>query len=125
MPHDEVLQPDVIERRLSIELPRWRLEEGQLSRRYQTSGWKGALMAANAVGHLAELAWHHPDLLLAYGSLTVRLMTHSANGITDKDFELARRIEDTLTWRPLPGDALEGTPDDDRYRYIHDDRACR
>ena len=41
---------------------------------------------------------------------TVKLTTHSAGGITDKDFALARRIEDVALWRPAAGGALDGTP---------------
>jgi 4a-hydroxytetrahydrobiopterin dehydratase len=40
----------------------------------------------------------------------VKLSTHSAGGITDKDFELARQIEDFALWRPAAGGALSGTP---------------
>jgi pterin-4a-carbinolamine dehydratase len=50
-------------------------------------------MFLNAVGYLAEQADHHPDLAASYASLEVRLMTHSAGGVTDKDFDLAIRIE--------------------------------
>ncbi|MND01400.1 hypothetical protein D3C83_203770 [compost metagenome] len=39
----------------------------------------------------------------------MRLNTHSAGGITDKDLELARRIEDLALWRPGAGSALTGT----------------
>ena len=46
---------------------------------------------------------------MTWGKVTVKLMTHSAGGITDKDFELARKIEETVLWRPQGG-ALEGTP---------------
>ena len=35
-------------------------------------------------------------------------MTHSAKGITDKDFELAKKIEETVTWLPPEGGALDG-----------------
>jgi hypothetical protein len=52
---------------------------------------------------------------------SVDLSTHSANGITDKDFELARKIEDTVQWRPAAGSALEGTPDDPCFRYLYYD----
>ena len=46
-------------------------------------------------------------------------MTHSAGGVTDKDFELARKIEETVMWQPgREGGGLEGTPDDPRFRYI-------
>ncbi len=79
-----------IEARLKAELPRWRLEDGWIRRTYRTSSWKGTLMVINAVGHLAEAAWHHPDLTASYAWVEVRLMTHTAKGITDKDFALAR-----------------------------------
>ncbi len=105
--------------RLASDLPHWRLEDGCLRRTYKTGGWKASLLATNAIGHLAEAAWHHPDLQVSYGSVTVSLITHSAGGITDKDFVLARKIEEVVDWRPgQEGGPLEGTPDDDRYRYL-------
>ncbi|WP_295401336.1 4a-hydroxytetrahydrobiopterin dehydratase [uncultured Thiocystis sp.] len=107
-----------IHERIASELPRWIFADGCLRRTYRTSGWKGTLMAINAVGHLAEAAWHHPDLTASYDQVTVSLMTHSAKGITDRDFELASRIEETVMWRPSVGSALEGTPDDVRFAYI-------
>ena len=91
-------------------LPAWRLEGGFLTRTYTTGNWQLTLLLANAIGYLAEAAWHHPELILSYPRLTVRLQTHDAGGITDKDLELARRIEAVVTWRPSPEDALEGTP---------------
>lgn len=50
----------------------------------------------------------------------VRLQNHAAQGITDKDFELAARIEDLVQWQPgAEGGALEGTPQDDpRFSYV-------
>ena len=67
-------------------------------------------MLVTTIGYVAEAAYHHPDLAVTYARVTVKLMTHSAGGITDKDFALARRIEDIALWRPAKGDALEGTP---------------
>ena len=64
----------------------------------------------NQIAFLAEAAWHHPDLNVSWAKVTVKLMTHSENGITAKDFELARKIEDVALWRPAEGSALEGTP---------------
>jgi 4a-hydroxytetrahydrobiopterin dehydratase len=76
-------------------------------------------MVVNTVGHLAEAAWHHPDLLVAYGSVEVRLKNHFAKAITDKDFELARKIDEVVLWRPATeGGSLEGTPSDPRFAYI-------
>lgn len=106
----EVLQDDVIRARLTRELPEWTCDGAALARIYRTSGWKGALIVVNAIGHLAEAAWHHPDLHVSYASVTVRLNTHDAGGVTDKDFALAKKIEEVVTWRPARGDALEGAP---------------
>jgi 4a-hydroxytetrahydrobiopterin dehydratase len=90
-------------------LTAWYLEDGWLRRKYTTDGWPVTLMLVNAIGYLAEAAWHHPDLSVTWGKLWVKLKTHSAGGITDKDFELARKIEEVVLWRPAGG-ALTGNP---------------
>ncbi len=57
----------------------------------------------------------------SYDRVIVDLNTHSANGITDQDFELARKIEDTVQWRPAAGSASKATPDDPCFRYLYYD----
>ena len=105
--------------RLAAELPKWRFENGWIRRKYKTHSWKGTMMAVQTIGHLAEAAWHHPDLAVSYAFVEVKLMTHDAKGITDKDFELAKKIEEVIGWRPGAGSALEGTPQGDaRFGYI-------
>jgi len=53
----------------------------------------------------------------------VRLMNHAAKGITDKDFALAKKIEEVVHWQPgQEGGALEGTPEDMRFAYIKYDK---
>ncbi|PPD28787.1 MAG: 4a-hydroxytetrahydrobiopterin dehydratase [Methylomonas sp.] len=115
-------EPEVIER-LSNELPHWYYENGWIRRKIKTSGWKATLMVVNTVGHLAEKAWHHPDLTVSYAFVIVKLVTHSAKGITDKDFLLAKKIEEVLMWDAAETSAgvLEGTPDDPRFKYIKKD----
>lgn len=105
---------------LASDLPHWTLTEGTLRRSFRTEGWKGTMMVANAVAHLAEVAWHHPELILNYASVEIRLSTHTAHGITDKDYALARKIEEFIFWQPgKEGGPLEGTPaDDPRYAYV-------
>jgi len=117
---ETVYTEDQIRQRLAAELPHWTYENGWIRRKYRTEGWKGTLMVVNTVGHLAEAAWHHPDLTVSYAFVVVKLCTHSAKGITDKDFALARKIEDVVHWQPgTEGGPLEGTPrDDQRFRYI-------
>ncbi|MEY4729662.1 MAG: hypothetical protein RL020_820 [Pseudomonadota bacterium] len=106
--------------RLKTELPFWYFEDNWIRRKYKTSGWKATLMIVNTVGHLAEAAWHHPDLAVSYAFVIVKLTDHAAKGVTDKDFELAKKIESVVQWQPkLEGGALEGTPNDDaRFKYI-------
>jgi 4a-hydroxytetrahydrobiopterin dehydratase len=105
---------------LTANLPHWRLEDGWIRRTYKTSGWKGTMMVINTVGHLSEAAWHHPDITASYAWVEVRLVTHSAKGITGKDLALAKKIEDVVHWQPgLEDNALEGTPSgDQRFAYI-------
>ena len=91
------------------DLPGWFYENGWIRRNYKTDGWPTTLMLVNTIGYLAEAAYHHPDLAVTWAKVTVKLSTHSAGGITDKDFELARKLEEITLWRPQGG-ALEGTP---------------
>lgn len=109
-----------IHERLARELPHWAYENGWIRRKYRTSGWKATLMVVNTVGHLAEAAWHHPDLTVSYAFVIVKLVTHSAKGITDKDFALARKIEEVVHWHAHEdsGGIFEGTPDDPRFKYV-------
>jgi 4a-hydroxytetrahydrobiopterin dehydratase len=88
----------------------WYLEDGWLRRKYNTDGWPQTLMAVNAIGYLCEAAWHHADLAVTWGKLWVKLKTHSAGGITDKDFALAKRIEEVVLWRPAGGALGTGCP---------------
>jgi 4a-hydroxytetrahydrobiopterin dehydratase len=117
---EKVYSDEEIKQRLTGPLQHWYVEDGWLQRKFNTEGWKGTLMVVNTVGHLAEAAWHHPDLTVSYAFVIVRLMTHSAKGITDKDLALAARIEDVVQWQPGKEDGpLDGTPSDDqRFRYI-------
>jgi 4a-hydroxytetrahydrobiopterin dehydratase len=108
-----------VEARLKDELPNWYLENGWIRRKYKTSSWKSTLMVVNTIGHLAEAAFHHPDLTVSYAFVIVKLVNHAAKGITDKDFELAKKIEEVIMWQPgLEDGALTGTPDDPRFKYI-------
>ena len=117
---DRTYSDEEVKERLQRELPHWYLEGAWIRRKYRTNSWKGTLMVINAVGHLAEAAWHHPDITASYAWVEVRLQNHAAKGITDKDFELAKKIEDVIQWQPgKAGGALEGTPAaDQRFAYI-------
>ena len=91
-------------------LTAWKLEDGWLRRKYTTDGWPTTLMLVNAIGFLAQAVDHHPDLAVTYAKLWVKLKTHSEGGITDKDFALAKLIEEHVLWRPKSGSPFQGAP---------------
>ena len=74
-------------------LPGWYLENGWIRRVYKTEGWPITLMLVNAIAFVAEAANHHPDLSVTWARVTVKLTTHSAGGITQKDLDLATLLE--------------------------------
>ena len=117
MNKETVITDEEIATRLT-QLPHWRYEDGWLRRTYKTHSWKGTLMVITTVGHLAEAAWHHPDITASYAWVEVRLKSHSAKGITEKDFALAQKIEEVIGWQPDGKGSLEGTPSDARFAYI-------
>jgi len=92
------------------DLPGWFYENGWIRRNYKTDGWPTTLMLVNTIGYLAEAAYHHPDLAVTWAKVTVKLSTHSAGGITDKDLELARKFDEAALWRPSGGGLGTGTP---------------
>jgi 4a-hydroxytetrahydrobiopterin dehydratase len=119
-PVGKVYSEDEVKTKLAAELPHWYFEDGWIRRKYRTSGWKATLMVVNTVGHLAEAAWHHPDLTVSYAFVIVKLVSHDAKGVTDRDFALAQKIEQVVHWQPnKDGGPLQGTPNDDaRFKYI-------
>ena len=104
---DTTYSGDALRTRLK-DLPTWSEHDGAIERVYATDGWPTTIMLVNLIAFLAEAADHHPDLAVSWARVVVRLTTHSAGGITDKDIELARTIERQALWRP-GGGALDGT----------------
>lgn len=87
----------------------WTMDKDWLVRTYKTDGWRSTMLAVNAIAFLAEAGNHHPDLEVHWDSIVVRLQTHSAGGVTEKDLQLAERIEATVCWHPSGGfPGLEG-----------------
>ena len=95
MPKVERLSDAAIERVLE-ELPSWTLREGKLHREFHFSDFTEAFAFMTKVALLAEKHDHHPDWSNSYNKVRISLTTHSAGGLTDKDVELAREIDDLL-----------------------------
>jgi 4a-hydroxytetrahydrobiopterin dehydratase len=91
-------------------LPGWEVRDNWLRRKYVTPGWPHTLMLANAIGYVAEAAWHHPDLELGYAQVIVKIQTHRVSAITQSDVALALKIDQAALWKPEQGSPLEGFP---------------
>jgi len=85
--------PEEILQKIQDEIPQWKYEDGYICREINTKNWKETVMLFNAIAYLAESLWHHPDVELGFKRLKIKLMTHDAKAITDKDFNLAKFIE--------------------------------
>ncbi len=74
-------------------LPGWRRRRNALERTVECKDFVEALRLVNRVGRLAERLQHHPDICIRWNRVTFTLTTHDAGGLTEKDLELARRIQ--------------------------------
>jgi 4a-hydroxytetrahydrobiopterin dehydratase len=76
----------------------WRRDGDAIVRDVELDGFKAAMALANRVADAANDANHHPDILIHdYKHVRVTLSTHSAGGITENDFALARTIDGLIS----------------------------
>jgi len=89
----EVLSGAEVDAQLAARGLHWERVDDALVRTVRRADFAQALAATNGVGALAEAADHHPDIDIRWNTLTLRLSTHSAGGITEKDLSLAGEID--------------------------------
>ncbi len=75
------------------ELADWRREGGAIVKDFRLDDFKGSVDFVNRLTPVAEEMNHHPDLEISWNRVTVSITTHSEGGLTDNDFELARKID--------------------------------
>jgi 4a-hydroxytetrahydrobiopterin dehydratase len=73
--------------------PQWAREGIEITRTFTFRNFREAMGFVVQVALLAERADHHPDIDIRYKQVTLRLSTHSAGGLTEKDFALAQQID--------------------------------
>jgi 4a-hydroxytetrahydrobiopterin dehydratase len=73
--------------------PGWERAGAAIRRTYRFGDFRQAMAFVNRVAEAAERAGHHPDIDIRYNTVTLTLTTHDADGLTAKDFELARAID--------------------------------
>lgn len=86
------------------QLPGWEVVwEHHLERRFDLPDFQSALALVVSIGEIAEAAGHHPDLFLSVGKVGVQIWTHSVGGLTERDFQLAQRIDRAARSRGVAG----------------------
>ena len=75
------------------EIAGWEFNNDGIEKKFVFKNFNQALGFIVQVGVLAEKSNHHPELFNVYNKVNIRLSTHDANGVTDKDFDLAKGIE--------------------------------
>lgn len=87
-----LLEPEAVQRLLA-EVPDWKLEGNTIARTFQFENFLLAIDFVNKVANEAESMNHHPDIDIRWNKVKLELATHSAGGLTDIDFTLARKID--------------------------------
>jgi len=82
-------------------LPGWEHRDGAIRKQYEFKEFLDAIDFVGRIAKIAEAADHHPDMLINYRRVTFTCSTHSAGGMTEKDFQLATKIEAAYKSAPV------------------------
>jgi len=74
----------------------WALDDNRIIKSFVFNNFKEAIAVMVKIGEAAEELGHHPDWYNSYNKLNIKLSTHDVGGITMKDFELAKSIEEII-----------------------------
>jgi 4a-hydroxytetrahydrobiopterin dehydratase len=77
-------------------VPGWERHGDAIERSVQLGDFRAAMAFVNTIADAAEESGHHPDILIRWNTVDLTLSTHSAGGLTDKDFALAARINELV-----------------------------
>ncbi|MCB1235282.1 MAG: 4a-hydroxytetrahydrobiopterin dehydratase [Verrucomicrobiae bacterium] len=91
----DLIEPDEI-KALMKKVPEWELEGNAIVRTLEFDDFMEGIDFVNGVAEIAEESSHHPDIDIRWCTITLRLTTHDQGGLTDSDFDLAKRIDNLL-----------------------------
>ncbi len=74
-------------------IDKWKIIDGSLCKEFEFENFVKAIEFINKIAEIAEEQKHHPVLTNSYNYLKIELKTHDINGISDKDFKLAKTID--------------------------------
>ncbi len=90
-----MLDQKILEQKLSqIEGWTFNPEKNSLQKEFNFKSYLKTISFVNAIAWLANKENHHPDLEVSFGKCIVRLTTHDEGGVSDKDFSLAKKIDE-------------------------------
>lgn len=98
MPQVVALTEDEIGRELTS-VSAWRREGDRLVREFAFANFDRTMAFVNAVAWVAHAEDHHPDLLVSYARCRVEYSTHDCNGLSQRDFNCARQLDQLYAWR--------------------------
>ena len=88
------LKGEALEHYMSAVDDHWEVvDDHHLLGRFEFDDFQGALDFTNEVGEIAEAEGHHPEITLTWGKASVKIWTHSIDGLSENDFILAARID--------------------------------
>ncbi len=89
-----VLSQQEIDEKLK-EISGWKFNDNAIKKEFQLKDFRSALIFVNKIGDEAERMDHHPDMFLhSWNKVKITISTHSAGGVTQNDFNLAKKIEE-------------------------------
>ncbi len=88
---DKLSEAEITER--LRRLSGWSREGGAIRKQFTFPKFADGIRFVDRVAAAADALDHHPDMDIRYTAITMTLSTHSAGGLTARDFELAERIE--------------------------------
>ena len=91
----DLVDPEEIES-LMKKIPEWDLEEKEIVRVVEFDEFMEGIDFVDAVAEIAEESGHHPDIDIRWCTITLRLTTHDVGGLTESDFEVAKKIDTLL-----------------------------
>jgi 4a-hydroxytetrahydrobiopterin dehydratase len=71
----------------------WAYQGKELHKKFTFASFMPGIEFVNKIAQAAESAGHHPDITINYNVVGIRLSTHSEGGVTEKDFNLATKID--------------------------------
>ena len=92
------LTEDEIQRELAS-VPEWHREGDRLVREFAFANYDRTIAFVNAVARVANSEDHHPDLSVSYGRCRVEYSTHDCNGLSPRDFNCARQLDQLYAQR--------------------------